>query len=186
MGRVLLNNHVLLPDHRIGLLLVPKVATSAIAKSVAASGVRAQFDVLEIPPGYMRIAIVRNTWDRIVSCWHQKTNPAWPEKVHQLHDAAFYTGMPLDAFVAAIAKDIRANHHFYPQDEIVVPYDEVWPLDLLDVLWAAEFGDEITLMHDNVNHSRTTDYAHYYEQLVAQSVAELYAAEIALFGFTFR
>ena len=178
--KLFLENHILLHDKRVGLLLVPKCAASSIRQSIKNSDYWYAVARSRVPASYHRIGIVRNTWDRLVSCWYQKTKSYW--RVPQLRNDRFKLDMSLRDFVAVVAHDIRANAHYYPQDEIVGECDEIWRLSDLRAEWERRFPD-IELMH--VNGSDREHYAEYYDAELQDVVGDLYAAEIKRFGFTF-
>ena len=186
MKRVIRNNHIELPQYQVALMLIPKAAGSAIRQSVQMAGVthRMNLSPSQIREGLMRIAVVRNSWDRIVSCWHQKTNKRWPDKVAQLRDPRFYTGMPFGEFLEVVADDHRANHHFYPQNELLEGrYQAFWRLEELAERWVERF--DFPLLKANVNPHRK-HYSEYYNERMRDQVGALYASEIDEFGFTFR
>ena len=184
---VMLNNHIALHKQGVMLMLVPKAATTAIKNAVSLTGgLSKSMQQPQAKAGYYKIGIVRNTWDRLVSCWHQKTNADWPDKVDQLRDPRFTTGMNLTAFLEVVAENPRANHHFYPQDQIIGDCDEIWHTEQLIAKWAERLPKLRGLCHDNVNVHRKRDFRPYYTDGAALLVAELYQREIDLYGFRFQ
>lgn len=177
-----LNNHIELPEHHIGLLLVPKAGASSVRRSVEASNAAYRASLATVRSDYHRIAVVRNTYDRLVSCWAQKCNEHFPEKVVQLGEAPFYTGMPFSEFLDVVAQDPRANHHYYPQDEIVGEYDEVWFLPELNDRWHARIPD-IQLHHLNANPHRAPGWREQFGESDVRLVQDLYRNEILRWEF---
>lgn len=175
-----INNIILVPSLRIALLLVPKCACTSVRQSLVESRHQIILRPDGIPAGYRRIAVVRNTWDRIVSCWLDKTHS--PERSVYLGSNSFQAGMTLKNFVMVVARNPRANCHFYPQDEIVEGYDEVWILPELNRQWPSIFP-RIQIRHDNANADRHANYRRYYSDGTAEMVGEIYASEIERWEF---
>ncbi len=184
MSRLFLANHIELHRLKVGLLLVPKAASTAIRSAVRRSDQAYSTNLQIVRRKYYRIGIVRNTWDRLLAVWHAKTNPAWPWKLSQLHNSEFQSGMDFAPFLDIVARNIEANHHFYPQHKIIGRCHQVWTTDELDAKWLERFPD-MPLMHDNVNVLRTRDYRPYYTTALADLVREIYIDEITHFGFEF-
>jgi len=179
---IFLDNHIELPTHNLGLLVVPKVAASSMRRSVEASDIPYRVGLASLHKDYHRVAVVRNTYDRLLSCWAQKCSPHFPDKAEQLRNHRFYTGMAFSEFLDVVARNPRANHHFYPQDEIVGEYDEVWFLPELDARWRSRIPD-IELLHLNKNPHRSNGWTAHYTAEDAQLVAGLYENEIIRWGF---
>ena len=182
---VLLDSHVYLPKRNVGFYLVPKAGATSIRRALGSVGEQAKSNLSELPAACRRIGVVRNTWDRIVSCWAQKTATQFPKNLAHLRDDRFSTGMSFEAFLAVVEKDPCRNHHFYPQNKIV-PADssvEIWELPKLSERWLAMFGKPLRI--ENNNPHRVTDYKTYYTAETQALVARIYAAEIERFGFVF-
>lgn len=167
-------------DFESVLVPVPKAGASTILRRFATGYVAGVPD-----PWFHRIAVVRNTWDRLVSCWHQKTQTTKARVAHLGgHPFSFWFGMPFEAFLVVVAANIRANHHFYPQLEWIGEYDELWTTDELDEKWRERFAGEQP-KRCNVWRQQRNAYQNYYNGYNRDLVADLYADEIAAFGFKF-
>ena len=145
-----LANHIELHREKVGLLLVPKAASTAIRHAVRRSDHAYSTNLPTVDRKYYRIGIVRNTWDRLLAVWHAKTNPAWPAKLQHLRNSEFQSGMQFAPFLEIVARNIEANHHYFPQHKIIGRCDQVWTTDQLDARWLERFP-AMPLTHDNVN-----------------------------------
>lgn len=162
------------------LLTVPKVGATSIRTAAATAGWPVGG---EIPAGSRRVAIVRNTWDRIIACWLQKTHSE-PRRVAQLRNGRFRFGMTLEVFLEVVASNPCGNMHYAPQDWIVGDHDEAVELSDLTVWWARTFPHQ-PLSHLNRTEGRDADHRVYYSDATRATVATIYASEIALWGFEF-
>ena len=180
---VLLDSHVFFPKRHVGFYLVPKAGATSIRKALRSIGEPTKANLPKLPPTCHRIGVVRNTWDRLISCWAQKTATQFPANLAHLRDDRFTTGMSFEAFLEVVEKDPCRNHHFYPQDKIVPAGVEIWELPELSKRWLEMFGKPLQV--ENSNPHRVTDYQTYYTADTKVLVAQIYAAEIERFGFIF-
>lgn len=152
---------------------------------------------------YTGFALVRNPWDRVVSCYANKLTRGQLAKgprnrgtLKSLERAgAFSTDLDFAGFVEAVSKipDEHANRHFRSQFTFLT--DRTGALmpsrilkfeSLTDELneLLSEYGlDELRLPHKKP--TRRADYREYYDEHLKELVAERYARDIELFGYRF-
>lgn len=156
-------------------------------------------------PGLFSFTFVRNPWDRLVSCYRDKimgevdgftdrtVRPGIADCLARYEE--FEGGMPFDAFVAAVASipDANADAHFRSQStfvtngagEVAVDYIGRYETLEADLEHAQELAGmpRFTLPHlQAVGESRS--YAHYYDARTRDIVAERFATDIELFGYS--
>lgn len=183
---------------------IPKAANSSIKAAILkALGIPVTEDVphkhpaLNVQPAartraakykdYLRITVVRNPFDRLVSFWAQKI---CTERVKtQGHtNRGFYLNMPFDECIRLICADPRANAHYHPQAELMerphfvgrienLPRDWQWirnlcrPLELVDL--------------PHYNKSDHGNYRDYYGWKTRRLVENTYSEDLAAFGYSF-
>lgn len=138
---------------------------------------------------HFKFAFVRNPWDRLVSCWHNKVIDQ-PKK--RLFGDRIEDLKSFGAFVDFVAgQDLTAcNRHYRLQCRLI-------DLDRVDFLGRLErFSDDFRIVCntlglpaeevEKVNVSnRQRDYRLYYDDALAEKVATLYRRDITLFGYTY-
>lgn len=183
-------------QHRFIWFRVPKNGTSTFLKSMESNGVA--LDVVEAHMiryplrayhDYYKFAVVRNPWDRLVSCWHnkilQKNRFRLPEDLHRrLHD--------FSAFVDYVSqKNIeRCDTHIASQSSLV-DLDEV---DHLIRMESYEEGvahvfrtigfDSFEIRSSNRTPTRK-HYAEYYTDETREKVGRIYEKDIRNFNYRF-
>lgn len=132
---------------------------------------------------YFRFTVVRNPFDRMVSCYHYQK-----ERIGLYPDATF------EEFVTDYAWDengFATNKHWLPQvdhvfddDRCLVDY--IMRFERIDVDWgevARRTGLEVSLPKTNT--SKRGDYLQYYNDETRKIVAEKYAKDLDAFGYSF-
>lgn len=146
---------------------------------------------------YWRFCLVRNPWDRLVSCWKQKIDGATGNVSESLaDDERFRAGMSFSEFAAVVAEtpDEKANGHFRSQHtfiadetgETAVHY--VGKMENLDQ--AMEYVCEKTnIPMQDVPHLLKRDgkpYSEYYTSATRELISARYSRDIALLGYSFQ
>ena len=183
-------------QHRFIWFRVPKNGTRTLLTSMDSNGVA--LDVQEAHMiryplrayrDYYKFAVVRNPWDRLVSCWHNKVLRknafGLPEDLHRrLHD--------FPAFVDHVAqKDIeRCDTHIASQSSLI-DLDEV---DYLIRMESYEEGvahvfrtigiDPFDIRSTNRTSTRK-HYAEYYTDETRDKVGRIYETDIRNFNHRF-
>lgn len=216
-----INSHtILLPAYQTIYFYIPKVACSSL-KLVCANWLG-----LEIPKGktihqidfpyvrradlgqytdYFKFAFVRNPWDRLVSCYHNKIKPEAGQGDPRYYIRGvfkdfvrynrFRAGMPFSEFVAAIVEipDSEADSHFRsqytfltdPEGQLLVNYVgkmETLPQDFAEV--CRRMGVErVPLPH--LMKSAAHHYQQAYNPTLQAQVKQRYARDVELFGYEF-
>ena len=156
---------------------------------------------------YLKFAIVRNPWDRLVSCYKNKilsagdTNDFYENGVHRAliknYGDIFYSSMTFDDFAAAVCDipDKIAEDHFRSQHPFVthrghLMVDRIGKLENIEEEWAyicANINIDNKLENINVssNSGMKRAYKDYYTDEVREKVAERYQKDIEMFGYDF-
>lgn len=135
---------------------------------------------------HFKFTFVRNTWDRLASCYFHKV------VTKKATDFEICFGKDFDFFIDYInTLDVtRTNPHIKLQTRLV-PVDELDFIGKLDN-FAHDLKyvcDVIGIKCDEIPHKHKTDHAHYstyYTPRTRQIVAKKYKEEIDAFGFTFE
>lgn len=156
---------------------------------------------------YLKFAIVRNPWDRLVSCYKNKilsagdTNDFYENGVHRAlvknYGDLFYKEMTFDDFAQAVCDipDEIAEDHFRSQhtfvthrDQLIV--DHIGKLENIDEEWAyicANINIDNKLENINVSSKSGTKrtYKDYYSDELRDKVAQRYQKDIEMFGYDY-
>ena len=202
-----MRNNAVLDKWRCVFFCIPKVANSSIkAALLKAMGFEVSADVLHRHPAlnvqrtryianncknYAMFTIVRNTWDRLVSCYEQKI---CTERVvtQGFTNQGFYRGMPFAEFIKQVCKYPYVNVHFFPQLDAISYHGQVLPnfighFDHLAEDWA-EIKRQCELPLDDLPHYNQSERGHYkeyYTREIFTKVHQTYRPEIDYFEFKF-
>jgi hypothetical protein len=138
-------------------------------------------------PAHFKFAFVRNPWDRLVSCWHNKVIDKQKRNFGDRLEAFKEFGNFVD-YVAEQNLE-TCNKHYRLQCRLI-------DLNRVDFLGRLErFPEDFRIVCDKlglpgeprkVNVSgRQRDYRLYYSDALAEKVGTLYRRDITLFGYTF-
>lgn len=210
----LASEKVLLRDHRILFVGVPKVATRSILtalKSLAATDrqthiiVELDIDtVLHRYPeagAYFKFTFVRNPWSRAVSCYLDKIRNHDPIKqARHLHGRyGLEAGMPFEAFAEWLnstdGSDDVADRHWMSQYRILaydrpelIKYDFVGRFEQL----AQDYGQmqkhagvDFPPLPHRLRTQGPNEYLEMYNDRCIELVGRRYARDIDLFGYDF-
>jgi len=196
-ARPLERDFITLPSRRLLLCTVPKAAN--ISFKILAEAVNAQPRCMNMisrdaalrlsqDPSWWALGIVRNPWDRLVSCWHDKlVETDYP----QFARFGWERGrVSFEAFVRDLVripyseadKHFRAQHAFHHGIA-----NQVIRLEDLEQTWPAlakKFGLP-PLQHRNRTKGRPHDYRSLYSADLARQVALCYRVDIQLYGYRF-
>lgn len=211
--------------HRFKLMYfpVPKVATSSIRRLIAqmegrpADGDPHHDIVLDslwakdfcTHGDYLAFAVVRNPWDRLVSCFMDKVagRPADGTRgrtdVHSgfarynriFGRRLFDAEMSFDAFVDVVSRipDMLADEHFRAQYRLLSTPNGT-PLATRIITFERLHADMSALLRDvgatefdigHMNRTARADYREFYSEKTRKRVAHRYRRDIALFGYRF-
>lgn len=202
-----MKNHIVLHEYKTVIFCIPKVANSSIKAAVlTALGYRVTEDVphghsalnLSEPPyignrcqDYFKFAVVRNPFDRLVSCWKQKicTDRVLTQGFEPL---GFYKNMPFAEFVKIAVRNIRANIHFAPQLPEIIYGGQILPdtLGRFENLsyWWGYLRSICPLPLGKLPHynkSRHGNYRGYFDDESRRLAEAVYADDLKYLGYEF-
>ncbi len=216
-----LNRNILIDDYKFIYFFIPKNGCTTFKKHLLNSigeenylGPIHKFNFSFAPieqvnvgyPNYMKFAIVRNPWSRLVSCYNNKirslgfTNGFFLNGVHRgfrRFGELFYGDMPFNEFVDAVCSipDSKADGHFISQLYWLTDFSgELLPnyigrLENLDIA-IEDIHQKTGLSLYNMEHKNksriSTPYTEYYDENLKEKVREKFAVDIEVFGYEFE
>lgn len=195
--------------HRFIYFEVPKNGTSSLKQLLrehaSTEKMSRRLGFLEYPE-YRSFAVVRNPWDRLLSCYRDKIKPDSSFETDDFKDGVmlkfhrygvFHAGMPFDEFVHAVGAipDDEANGHFASQHPRLVMDGEI----VIDHL--ARFEDFENATRDflrtvgvdanvEIPHLRRSEnrrpYTDCYTPETRRVVEERFAEDLRLFDYAFE
>lgn len=199
---------------------IPKVASTTLKKDLAKTLFHRDInervhmfcfdEVIDIQSGeyedYFKFALVRNPWDRLLSCYSDKilhtnvTNDEFKNGVFRRYvrryKDLFYMGMPFDEFIRVISNipDEKAERHFRSQyvyitdknDNILVDFIGKFENISSDLSFISKKTQIANFSHFHENRSnRPEDYKEIYTEETKEIVAKRYKKDIQMFGYEF-
>ena len=150
---------------------------------------------------YFKYAIVRNPYDRLVSCWKNKTSKKHAEKNKDIFTKTKSSGITFKKFVHMFdegcfrykQKNINSegnsyDRHLLPQvDFIIDDIDYIGKVENLqkdfEIICDIVGMNSFTLPH--VNLTKHKHYREYYDKETRQIVEKIYSRDIDLFKYRF-
>lgn len=182
--------------HRFIWFRVAKNGTRTLLKSLVANGV--ELDVVEAFQcrypirryrDYYKFAVVRNPWDRLVSCWHNKI---LEKNGFRLSDPLYERLHDFKAFVHYVAaQNIKScNIHYRAQTELIdlIEVDTLIRLESYEeglVSVAKTIGIERFEIRSTNRTSTRRNYDNYYTSETRDIVARIYKEDIQNFKYQF-
>ena len=154
-----------------------------------------QFDhVPDFARNYFSFSIVRNPWDRLVSCWMQKIITQEPTEEQFRSDIRWelnYQKPSFKDFIKIISDDENIT-----KDSHWALYFNIIPVSDLDFIGRFEnLQEDFNIICDKIgiprqklpreNKSKHKHYTEYYDDETKQIVAEKYKKDIEYFGYEF-
>jgi chondroitin 4-sulfotransferase 11 len=143
---------------------------------------------------YFKFTIVRNPWDRLVSCWKNKIEAKRVETRKFYYDVLGFDnpiGLTFENFVKCLNVDklLYADEHWMPLHSMI-------ELNSVDFIGRFEnlqedfntICDKIGIPRQELPHKNKTKHKHYteyYDSETKQIVAEKYAKDIEYFNYKF-
>ena len=188
-------------QHKVIFIHVPKAAGSSVTRALFDLDNQIghlplnwyeRMDSLKFEE-YFKFAFVRNPWDRFISAYHflrqggigPKDEP-WAQFLQQFDSVEHFITSWLEP------DNVKRNLHFLPQHEFITNRYGAIGLDFMgrteeieaDLLSVAEkLGKEVQMPH--VNASKRNPYQQYYSERSRDIVAEVYAKDIKMLGYSF-
>jgi len=139
---------------------------------------------------YFKFAIVRNPWDRLLSCFLDKTKKCVGSK-WELPDYSKYKQSSFKTFVRKISStNLKTCNNHHRLQAVLVPYSECDFIGRFENL-QEDFNiicDKIGLPKQKLAHQNKTNHKHYtqyYDDETRELVAKMYALDIKVFGYEF-
>jgi len=183
-------------EHKFIWYRVAKVGTRTILNHLKESGVFLDVEHgnwLHYPVNsfddYFKFAFVRNPWDRLASCWHDKVIN---KNLFQFDDSERERMKKFENFVDFVSGlDIdKCDRHLRSQSALI-------DLNMVDYVGRMErFDDdacyifkrlglpEKEIVRKNVTSGKKA-YREYYDERLAEKVERIYRKDIQIFGYTF-
>lgn len=175
---------------------------------------QAPMPALELPavidgalvPGVFAFAFVRNPWDRLVSCYRDKIGGEVDDFTHFTQRPgvadclarfpAFTAGMSFAAFIEAVTgiDDQEADPHFRSQHTFVTDASGQIAIDYVGRFETLAADVEVVCRRTGIPRpvlpqlqraAQRVDYRDYYTPRSRQLVAQRFAADLELFGYSF-
>ena len=148
---------------------------------------------------YFKFAIVRNPWDRLLSCWKNKieiqAKKPWRESERAYHYKVLGLDLLKDITFAEFIRHLNDDKLLYA-DKHWAPLHSLIDLDSIDFIGRLEnlqedfyiICDKIGIPRQQLPHHNKTKHKHYteyYDDETRQIVAERHAKDIEYFGYEF-
>ena len=124
-------NNIVFPDYKLAFMCIAKNANSSVKRALmVALGIPEQVNVhdprlflytqkawIDAQQDWLKVAVIRNPYDRIASCWRQKV--MHKEKLHSgfTKFKEIYWKQPFNEFIEAVSNmpDWKSDQHFRSQ-----------------------------------------------------------------------
>lgn len=146
---------------------------------------------------FLRFSILRNPWERLVSCYKNKiaqNSPTGPDYILKC-SPDLYIGMPFEEFVKVVCKipDPEADYHFCSQSYLMFYPDGYFPMNYLCNMENLAFHvEEIKSLTGipfkplpSLNSSKQSAYESFYTPELIEKVRQRYPLDIEFFKYEF-
>ena len=146
---------------------------------------------------FLRFAILRNPWERLVSCYKNKIEKSSTTGLDYILECSpdLYIGMPFDEFVEVICEipDSEADYHFCSQIYLLLYPDGMFPINYLCNIEnlklhleeiKSKTGIPFTSL-PKLNSSEKSNYEMTYTPKLIEKVRTRYEMDIQLFNYEF-
>lgn len=155
-----------------------------------------QKEVLTKYQDYLRFAIIRNPWERLVSCYKDKIFYKDEDNTYFIRtNPQFSKGMPFDEFVDLVATipDHLADFHFCSQLNLLTDFQGDFLCNYLAELETLNFHFEKIKAKTGIpfeiaphlNKTKKSSYVDYYNPDLVEKVRQRYRHDIEFFGYEF-
>jgi Sulfotransferase family len=191
-------------EHRCIFVHIPKcagvsVCTSLFGNLAGGHTTLRMYQIVFSPreyTEYFKFSIVRNPWDRLVSAYQFLKNDGMNDDDRTWAEQHLSGYPDFDTFVQGWLNEtnVRKGIHFLPQSEFITNCRNQADLDFigyfenLDSDFAhicARLGVTASLPRLNNTRSRGKDFRTYYTDKTRRIVAEVYAEDISMLGYSF-
>lgn len=198
-------NNIVIPEYKTIVFCIPKAANESIKYAfMSALGLKGKpsfaFQTCTKYAAhcvgvqdYFKFTFVRNPFDRLVSCWMDKTQGKVMFNAFA-RDHGMWHKMPFDKFVEIVAgiPDEKSNQHFRSQTHEIMIKDYMIPqfigrFERLNKDWKY-IQKRIPELPDlpHVNKSHHKPYQEYYTPGLMDKVAERYKRDLNILSYNFN
>jgi hypothetical protein len=146
---------------------------------------------------YLKISFVRNSWDRVYSCWQDKisNNKRFADMFIITRFKGLYPDMPFEEFVdwlcTEYGADQNADRHWMSQHMILGIDDLSSNLDIIDDIGNMDTQIDNVMLQLNIPNAKLSVSNKYndgqkvydFSPIIIKKIAKRYETEIKLFGF---
>lgn len=204
-----MHNVVVLPQYEFAFFCMPKVANTSVKSAILkVLGVDADEETIHRHPAlnistarkvykcymkFFKVTIVRNPFDRLVSCYESKVRDIEKCKAQGFSSAGFHYDMTFTEYIEQVCEAPFVNIHFQPQLPAIkycgtILVDFIGFFEQLKESWAFiaktvkfDLGE---LGHLNKTENRKP-YREYYDDRTRRMVSEVFDCDISFFGYQF-
>lgn len=156
-----------------------------------------QHDIETKYQDFFKFSILRNPWERLVSCYKNKIEQSSKTGKDYILECSpdFYIGMPFEEFVHVVCEtpDLEADYHFCSQIYLMIYPDGSFPMNYLcNIENLATHINEIKSKTGipfsslaNLNSSKKSTYESIYTPELVEKVRLRYQADIEFFKYEF-
>lgn len=146
---------------------------------------------------YLKISFVRNSWDRVYSCWQDKisNNKRFADMFIITRFKGLYPDMPFEEFVDWLCtndgSDQNADRHWMSQHKILGIDGEISNLDIIDDIGSMNIQIEKIMSKLKIPNAKLSESNKYndvqkgydFSPIIIKKIAKRYEHEIKIFGF---
>lgn len=156
-----------------------------------------QNEIRSLYKDYLRFLILRNPWERLVSCYKSKIEQNCRFGTDYILECSpdLYIGMSFEEFVAVVCKipDSDADYHFCSQSYLMLYPDGYFPINYFcNMENLTSHMEEINSLTgipfsplSNLNSSNNSSYQCFYTSKLIEKVRQRYYVDIELFKYEF-
>lgn len=156
-----------------------------------------QSEIISKYQDFLRFLIVRNPWERLVSCYTNKIKQSVRIGKNYMLECSpdLFIGMSFEAFVETVCKipDSEADYHFCSQTYLMLYPDGYFPINYIcnmeNLAFHIEEIKSITGIPfstlSNLNRSKSVSYKDFYTPELIEKVRRRYHIDIEFFKYEF-
>ena len=204
-----LNNVVVLPQYEFAMFCIPKAANSSIKVAILdalgerydeerthgarALNISSPQTVFNCCDGFFKATIVRNPFDRLVSCYESKIRDPYKCRTQGFSTLGFRPEMTFEDYIVPVCDDPMANIHFQPQLEAIrfcgkLLVDYIGKFEGVEKSWDF-IRSRVKLNLGRLKHLNKTNgrrpYRQYYIAKTRRRVEATFGEDLNFFGYKY-